>query len=612
MKVRQLRIKNFRGISDGEINFVGHTLLVGGNNIGKSTVCEALDLVLGPERMYRRPVVNEHDFYKNQYLNEESVPVEIIITVLLTDLGEELERRFKSNARRWNDSLGKFVDELGEGIEASDADSTMWALPLIFIGRYDSEEDDFIGNTFFDHPQKLTDDDDQNIEIRIGSGRKVFGRDHKRRCGFIFLRTLRTGSRALSLQRGSLLDTVLRLAGGGLTEMWEDTLKRMRELEPPIGEIQQLQNIRAELQSRMAQFVKLADEGNATAFFASDLTREHLREVVRLFISAEPDPHLVPFRNLGTGSVNLLVFALLTFIADLKGSSSVIFAMEEPEIAIPPHTQRRVTKYILSEMGQAIFTSHSPYVIEQFQPEQIVMLERSRGGVICGNPVAVQDLKTKNYRRERRQMAEAILARAVLVVEGWTEEAIFPLASEILEKNSIDGSYVHLDLAGVTIFNAGGDGGIPMYGPFFRSLGKKAFALYDKPNSPFNTEANAKLAHYTQSWELPEKGIEKYLANNVPIGVIRLFLSEVSQREDYPATSGVSDDSMTDENIRRLAAEVLKARKGEGYGAILIAQCKAADELPPMIREVLETINNRLSGDVSVNDTPEINGPDNT
>jgi len=46
------------------------------------------------------------------------------------------------------------------------------------------------------------------------------------------------------------------------------------------------------------------------------------------------------------GTVNLLVFAMLTMVADLKGSRSVIFAMEEPEIAFPPHTQRRVTRFV--------------------------------------------------------------------------------------------------------------------------------------------------------------------------------------------------------------------------------------------------------------------------
>ena len=82
----QLLIENFRGIAKGVVNFTGHTLLVGGNNAGKSTICEALDLVLGPERLYRRPVVNEHDFFCGHYESEKGDIVEIKITAILVDL----------------------------------------------------------------------------------------------------------------------------------------------------------------------------------------------------------------------------------------------------------------------------------------------------------------------------------------------------------------------------------------------------------------------------------------------------------------------------------------------------------------------------------------------
>ena len=65
-----------------------------------------------------------------------------------------------------------------------------------------------------------------------------------------------------------------------------------------------------------------------------------------MFIAAEPVGHSVPFPRLGTGSINLLVFALLTVIAELKEKQSVIFAMEEPEIALPPEKQRRVSGFV--------------------------------------------------------------------------------------------------------------------------------------------------------------------------------------------------------------------------------------------------------------------------
>ena len=78
MRVRRLVVKNFRGVSSGQIDFPGHSLLVGGNNIGKSTICEALDLVLGPERLFRRPIIDEHDFHNGKYLTDDGKQIEIV------------------------------------------------------------------------------------------------------------------------------------------------------------------------------------------------------------------------------------------------------------------------------------------------------------------------------------------------------------------------------------------------------------------------------------------------------------------------------------------------------------------------------------------------------
>jgi putative ATP-dependent endonuclease of OLD family len=596
MRVRRLKVTNFRGVSQGSVDFSGHTLLVGGNNVGKSTVCEALDLVLGPERLYRRPVVDEHDFHCGQYLAADGAPVEIRIEATLVDLSEEATRRFGGHLRRWDDKVGTFIDEGDNGLDQADAPGVVWALPLLFVGRYDRDEDDFVGNTFFDHPTKEVDALDEETEIKLGQGRVPFTRAHKRLCGFVFLRTLRTGSRALSLQRGSLLDSVLKLGGAGAVEMWQDTLGRLQALDPAIGEIEQLKHIRAEVRSRMGRFVNLAPGDNSTAFFASDLTREHLREVVRLFIAAQPGQHLVPFGRLGTGSINLLVFALLTFIAELKDKQSVIFAMEEPEIALPPHTQRRVTRFVLAEMGQSIVTSHSPYVIEQFDPAQIVILNRDEGGALTGQPIDAQAVKPKTFRTERRQFAEAILSRAVLVVEGSTEASLFPVASSIMEASLPAESYMHFDLAGVSVFNAGADNAVPRHGPIFSALGKLVFGFYDKPNTAFGQDSLEKLKSYTQVWESPEKGIENVLIKQMPIAVVRRFLKEVRDRSDYPDV-GAYDPATSDADVAALAIKVLKARKGEAYGyaAMLIAQCQTAAELPGTIREKLEAVHKTLS-----------------
>ncbi len=74
MKVRRVLMSNFRGVRSGSVLLESHSLLVGGNAVGKSTVCEALDLVLGLERLYRRPVIDEYDFYQANYRSDGANP----------------------------------------------------------------------------------------------------------------------------------------------------------------------------------------------------------------------------------------------------------------------------------------------------------------------------------------------------------------------------------------------------------------------------------------------------------------------------------------------------------------------------------------------------------
>ncbi len=599
MKVRQLEIENFRSVEHGLITFSDNTLLVGGNNVGKSTVCEALDLALGPERLYRRPVVDEHDFYRGRYVDDEGNPITLRIRAILVELSEEAETRFGQHLRLWDDTRQEFIDEEPGGADRAQDPSVSWALPILFEARYDREEDDFIGQTFFDHPETPDEELDDEQRASLGRGRAEFTRAHKRFCGYVYLRALRTGSRALGLQRGSLLDTILRLGGEGAPEMWFDTLERLHDLDPAVGEIEQLQAIRTEIRERMGRFVGLAPGEDSAAFFASDLTREHLREVVRLFIATNPSDHAVPFNRQGTGSINLLVFALLTLIAERKGNQSVIFAMEEPEIALPPHTQRRVTRFVRAEMGQVIVTSHSPYVIEQFEPEDIVMLNREGPGRLIGTRPDAGGFKPKAYRAQRRQFAEAILARGVIVVEGSTEAAMLPVASSILEQE--DPNYAHLDLAGVSIFTADGDGDVPRWGPIFKALDKLVFGFRDKQPTTPTVEVQRMLDTFDKFRESPATGVEQLLTDQTDPAVHRRFLASVAKRSDYPSgvatyTAGMSDSDTTD-----LAIKVLKARKGEGsgYGALFIEQCQTAAELPEFLRSVLVEIDEALQPAVS-------------
>jgi len=167
---------------------------------------------------------------------------------------------------------------------------------------------------------------------------KPVPRPIKRLFGFLYLRALRTGSRALSLERGSLLDIILRTKGIRTT-LWEKTIQRLRDLDLE-ADAAEITPVLRSVEQRLSRYIAMEAPGHATKLHVSELTRDHLRKTMAFFLALSPDQSHVPFAHAGTGTLNTLVLALLSFIAELK-PDTVIFAMEEPEIAVPPHTGRR-------------------------------------------------------------------------------------------------------------------------------------------------------------------------------------------------------------------------------------------------------------------------------
>ena len=583
MRIRRLKMKNFRSVANGEILFPGHTAVIGGNSVGKSTMCEALDLCLGPDRLSRSNPINEHDFYQRRYISDDNTPITIELEVILTDLTADLETRFRAHREYWNTETYAVLDENAEP-EDTESNHVIPALRIKFEGLYDAEEDEFTATTYFASPPP---EDDVN--------RARVSRPAKRSFGFIYLRALRTGSRALSLERGSLLDIILRLKDDDRSAMWEQTLNALEGLEPPIDSIQQLQDMLDEIDSRVRRFVNMSEDDRAFQLYPSALTRDDLRKSITLFgASARSNAH-IPYWRLGSGVINALVFSLLTFIAELK--ANVIFAMEEPEIAIPPHTQRRIVQFLQKNMDQSILTTHSPFVLEQFGPENVVLLERDTSGTLEGRQIKVSGIKSKTYRGNlRRILAESMLGNGVICVEGVSDAEVLYAASNVLESHDDELPYTPLDLSGVTVVQCEGDGGILRYGQFFKDLGLKAYAFYDLQKNAAIKDDIEDL--FDDAWELEHTGIEHLLAEETDIKAIRTFLEKARGWDDYPSNSNRPelyeyDEDLADDSARAVAKQVLKQRKGSGYAEKLV-EMSNDKELPGIISTALDVISEDL------------------
>ncbi len=578
MKVSRLSLQNFRNIKNADLNFDGHTLLVGANNVGKSTICEALELALGPDRQRRFPVVEEFDFYNAAYLDENEEPIDIRIEILLTDVTPTVEKACGNYLERWDPSTQRILTQ-GE-IDQVDGVGLVWCLRLLTIARYNKEEDEFEAATHYANAYDPEDEDNSRVPRAI-----------KRNFGFLYLRTLRTGSRALSLERGSLLDVILRIQSLQ-TGIWEHVRRRLETLDPPIEDgTTKLTPILQTIEARLAEYISIAKPGEATRLFVSQLTREHLRKTLSFFISVTEDQKPVPFQNVGTGTLNTLVLALLSFIAELK-EENVIFAMEEPEIALAPHTQRRIATYLLTKTTQCFVTSHSPYVIEAFDPDRIVILRRDDKGKVTGKRVTLgADVKAKTYRRYiRRGFAEAMLGRGVIIAEGITEQLALQTVAERLE-TATNAKYP-LDLSGVTIITTDGDGRIPEFGRFFVSLDLPTFAFFDKKERSQKEQDALNQAGFQILNEIPYAGMEDLLAAEVPLNHQWAYLEHIRD-SDIATKTLIPASRPADDKVRDFTRQVLKDGKGWGRAADLIERCNV-EELPPTIVDFLDQIYTRF------------------
>jgi putative ATP-dependent endonuclease of the OLD family len=574
VKIFSVEIENFRGIRSAKLLLPDHAVLIGDNNTGKSSVFEAVDLALGPDRLSRRPPVDEHDFYQGKYLpvadpkateGAELAPApEIMVEVTITNLSPEQQARFGANVEWLNTSTGQFYEAANPaGVDIAEIRA---ALRVTFVGGYDPEEDDFVGNTYF--TRSLSEEDTPTS----------FSKKDKQHCGFLFLRSLRTGSRALSLEHGSLLDIILRLKEIR-PQMWEGTIGTLAGFDvasdPALGISGVLESIDKSLKKYVPR-----EWGVKPHLKVSNLTREHLRKVVTAFIATGTGDHAAPFFRQGTGTINMLVLAMLSQIAEDK--QNVIFAMEEAETAIPPYAQKRIVHELRKLSAQSLFTSHSPYVLEEFSLDETVILSRSVDGQLSQSKIELpESVKHKRYRQEfRTRFCEGLLSRRVLIAEGATEATGFPVAARRLSELN-PATYASLEALGVCIIDAGTETQIADLGALYRSLGKRTFALCDKQTDAARAAIEAQVERLFMH---AEKGIEDLILKNTTQAALDRFADQL----DWPPHLLAKYP-----NPKAQAVAALKDYFGWSKGnwgiAEFLAQCSEV-EIPQWLREACITL----------------------
>ena len=580
MRACRLSIKSFRGIKSATVLLPAHGVLIGDNNTGKTTILEALDLVLGPDRLNRQPPIDEHDFFEGRYLapvapavadgvpagdaaaappREAAEAPRIEIEVAIADLTEEQKARFGDYTEFWDRLNDRFYTEPNPaGVDAVDITE---ALRVTFHGWYEPEEDDFEGRTYFTRSLTEADKPEQ------------FSKKHKQVCGFLYLRSLRTGSRALSLERGSLLDIILRLKEVR-PQMWEATLATLSAMPVASDPVLGISPVLGSISEALKKYVP-KEWGVDPHLRVSNLTREHLRKVITAFIATGTGDHAAPFYRQGTGTINMLVLAMLSLIAEDK--QNVIFAMEVPETAIAPYAQKRIVHEVRKLASQTLFTSHSPYVLEEFKLDETIVLRRDEAGTLSQSAIVLPtSIKPKAYRQNfRTRFSEGLLARRILVAEGATEALAFPTVCRRL--GELDpATYCSLEELGLCTVDAGGEGSIADVAKLYRDLGKRVFAICDK-------QGDAKKAAIEAEVELllmhEEKGFEDLVLKSTTEDALRRFAALIDWpphlRQKFPDVNATVVEALR---------EYFTGAKASWGIADFLAQCNL-DEIPAWLRQ---------------------------
>jgi predicted ATP-dependent endonuclease of OLD family len=198
----------------------------------------------------------------------------------------------------------------------------------------------------------------------------------------------------------------------------------------------------------------------------------------------------------GHGFQRTLLISALQLLAQSGAASSegvICLAIEEPELFQHPIQAQAFAKVLRSlaedpdKRIQVTYATHSPYFLEARHFDQIRRLTRSSGSTpvvtVCFATVAgvktklagVLDAMTVDRQLDgmvTHQLAVALFAHRVLLVEGTTDSSVFYGIGDKADVGS-------LEAEGVSIVPVGTKTMIPLAHAILTSLGIPAYALFD-------------------------------------------------------------------------------------------------------------------------------------
>lgn len=452
MKLKEIIIKNFRGIRSLHLPLDKLTVLIGENNIGKSTILEAIRFVLSHSYGYRRGQLAEYDFH----LRDENASPHTAdpITIILHFADEQENKWPEAVAQQMRDVIQ--VDESGLNY-----------IRLQVKGSYQKKSGSYETEwLFLNIDDKKPNQKNDSLLNQISWLVPLF-----------FLSALRDASQEFG-QRG---------------QFWSGFLKSIQLPEDKLREIEEmLKEINTDVINANTGLTEVTEKiAEARQLISLDTSDPVVLEAIptRVFdMVGKIQVHLkssygakLPLNRHGEGTQNLAVLMLFQAfvainLADIYTPESTPFlALEEPEAHLHPSAIRSLGSSLETMPGQVLITSHSGDLISRVPIMALRRLYKQNGKTRIGR--VKQDTFTKRELQAidyniRISRGHYLFSRCWLLVEGQSEFHIMPFLFELMGYSQDQVNFSVVEISQVI------DKGEPLI-KFAKALGIQWFLMAD-------------------------------------------------------------------------------------------------------------------------------------
>jgi putative ATP-dependent endonuclease of OLD family len=406
MRIKNVTVERYRGWKGPTTWAPGeHSILVGPNNGGKSSLLRAVDIVLNPHRNAYRDLMGRHDFFDL----DTSKPIEF--TVILTDLDAEDCDVFEEHLegqRPADEGSGDDHDEFGP---ADSPDEEFDQGDLVLRLGFKAELDEPAA-AFFARPD---------------AGQPRVTQEHKLRIGWYFVPADLDPLKELAFYSNSIFAKLFEQVD--LSAELDSIRKGIEGAKGDLMKHKHVADTRDRLEAA-TRHLGLVSGDEALDFEVLDMSDRRVLQSLQLVARGARSGHRLPLRSHGRGVLRALLLASVLQHARLR-ESNLILAIEEPEQNLEPINQRLIARSVLfsldSGAAQTIVSTHAPAVASTLPLKNIELVREFDGLPEVKALRDVQPVEHKFYERHARgAIIDGLYAKAVLLVEGPTELGALP------------------------------------------------------------------------------------------------------------------------------------------------------------------------------------------